>query len=679
MSSCYTTSYPTPAANLGPENPLPDIKNISYIQAQMEAKPAVPKRLTTYINQGMVNTMLPYTQQDSYDRNRKQRLFKAVILENSHLKAVFLPELGGRLWSLWDKDGDRELLYCNPVFQPGNLALRNAWFSGGVEFNVSIRGHHPMSCADMFAQHITMADGTPGVRMYEYERIRGTAYGFDAWLPEDSRMLFIRPRIENTTDHEVWTYWWSNIAVAYSDGMRIIVPSSKTFINYAEETHCYLDFADVPIARGVDISYPKNVRISQDFFFYIPDRAPKWIAAVDENGVGMVQCSTRNLLGRKLFVWGDSHGGDNWKNFLSDGNNDGYVEIQAGLARTQLEHIPLESGGVYTWAEAYGALEQPAEKLHGAWETAQQTVVQAMDDVFDHRTDAILNRMKRMPAKPGAMIHMGSGWGCLEQLRRSADGEKELSAWYHFPESTLNNCQLPWLGLLRSGSVDAPDVMSTPEGYLVDRGWLIRLEKAMEIPENQNWFSWMHLGLMRYNGEDLPGAKAAFERSLDMAPSPWVLRNLAMIWGNEYNELDKALEYMEQSVRMKDDCHWLWIDMAVLCIKAERWQYWVDLWETVPETVRSVGRLKVYTAIALTRLGRLEEATQYLNHSLVVPDLKEAENLITEAWFALYGAILSRDTGVTDPARLAQMVEITYPLGNLDFRMHNQTSQKPEK
>ena len=670
MSSCYVTSYPIMAASLGLENPLPDIKNINYIHAEMKTKPAVPKRLTTHIDKGMVNTMLPYTQQDGYDRNRVQRLFKAVILENAYLKAVFLPELGGRLWSLWDKESDRELLYCNPVFQPGNLALRNAWFSGGVEFNVSIRGHHPMTCADMFAQHITMADGTPGVRMYEYERIRGTAYGFDAWLPENSRMLFIRPRIENTTDHDVWTYWWSNIAVSYTDGMRVIVPASKTFINYAEETQCYLDFADVPVCRGVDISYPKNVKISQDFFFYIPDRAPKWIAAVDENGVGMVQCSTRNLLGRKLFVWGDSHGGDNWKNFLSDGNNAGYVEIQAGLGRTQLEHIPLKSGGVYTWAEAYGALEGSAEKLHGDWDTAQKTVVDALDDAFEHCTTDVLNRMKTITAKPGPMIHTGSGWGCLEEQRRIMDGENKLSAWYHFPESTLNNYQLPWLGLLRSGKMDAPNVLAVPEGYVVDSGWLSRLEKAMEDSDNQNWFSWMHLGLMRYTCGDLAGAQQAFEASLRMEESPWVHRNLAMIWGNEYGDLDQAIAYMEKSVAMKNDCRWLWVDMAALCLKAERWQHWVDFWPSVPEAIRADGRLRLYTAIALTKLGLLDEATKYLNHDLIVPDIKEAENLITDSWFALYGAILSRNTGLTDPAQLQQMVEQEYPLGELDFRMH---------
>ena len=294
MSACYIAPYVIPAATLGPENPLPDIKNVSYIHAEIEVTGAVPENLTAWIDKGMVDTLLPYTQQDCYDRKRVLRSFKAVILENAHLKATFIPELGGRLWSLWDKDSGRELLYCNPVFQPGNLALRNAWFSGGVEFNVSIKGHHPMTCSDMFARLITMADGTPGVRMYEYERIRGTAYGFDAWLPEDSRLLFIRPRIENTMDHAVWTYWWSNIAVPYSDNMRIVVPAKKTFVNYADNNHYYLDFSDVPVAGGIDFTYPKNVKIARDFFFYIPDRAPKWVAAADGNGTGFVQCSTRN-------------------------------------------------------------------------------------------------------------------------------------------------------------------------------------------------------------------------------------------------------------------------------------------------------------------------------------------------------------------------------------------------
>ncbi len=669
MTRCYTAPYSIPAATLGPENPLPDIKNNAYIHAEIEVTKAVPKRLATYIDKGMVSTMLPYTQQDCYDRSRISRLFKAVFLENEHLKAVFLPELGGRLWSLWDKDADRELLYANPVFQPGNLALRNAWFSGGVEFNVSIKGHHPMTCSDMFAQHITLSDGTPGVRMYEYERIRGTAYGFDAWLPEGSKMLYVRPRIENTTDHEVWTYWWSNIAVSYTDGMRVIVPAEKTFINYAIENHYFLDFSDVPVSQGVDISHPKNVKKSQDFFFYIPDRDPKWIAAVDEEGKGLVQCSTRELKGRKLFVWGDSHGGDNWKNFLSDGTNEGYVEIQAGLARTQLEHLPLPAHKTYSWVEGYGAVEKDPQRLHGDWQEAQAAIVEALDESFENGMEPALRRLKAMKAVPGEMIHTGSGWGTLENKRRLADGEEALSKTYAFPESALTAQQMPWMSLLLNGKLDAVDPMSTPAGYVVDAGWLTRLEKSLEDEASRSWSSWMHLGLMRYTNGDNEGALAAFENSLALAESPWVLRNLAMLWGNELGDLNKAMDYMERAVSQENNNRWLWLDMAVLCLKAGRCERWVELYHTVPAHIQAEGRLKLYTAMALTRLARLEEAQQYLNPSLEVPDIKEDENLITEAWFDLYGRILSRRTGVTDKGRLRAMVEEEYPLEKLDFRM----------
>lgn len=670
MSQCYTAPYAIPSATLGPENPLPDIKNISYIHASITATSAVPKKLTTYIDKGMVSTMLPYTQQDFYDRNRKQRLFKAVILENEHLKAVFLPELGGRLWSLWDKDSQRELLYCNPVFQPGNLALRNAWFSGGVEFNVSIKGHHPMTCSDMFAQHITMADGTPGVRMYEYERIRGTAYGFDAWIPDGSKVLYVRPRIENTTDHEVWTYWWSNIAVPYTDGMRVIVPADKTFINYSDNNQYYLDFADVPVARGTEISYPKNVKIAQDFFFYIPDRDPKWIAAVDEKGIGMMQCSTKELKGRKLFVWGDSHGGDNWKEFLSDGTNNGYVEIQAGLARTQLEHLPLKAGKTYTWVEAYGALEQNPQRLHGGWNEAQKAVSEALEETIAPDWQVALRRLKSLKTISGDMIHTGSGWGCLEQLRRQMDLEVPLSPTYTFPESTLTSNQMPWLSLLQNGQLDSVDPMAVPAGYVVDAGWLRRLEASMAEESSRNWFSWMHLGLMRYTSGDLDGARQAFEASLALEESPWVLRNLAMLRGNEFGQPDQALPLMERAVAMKPDCRWLWLDTAVMCLKAATYEKWLELYEKSPADIRQEGRLKLYTAIALTRLGRLEEASRYLNHDLEVPDIKEDENLITTSWFELYGAIIAARTGITDPQELHQKVEKEYPLEKLDFRMH---------
>ena len=49
-----------------------------------------------------------------------------LVLENDKLIATFLPEQGGRLWSLKNKATGKEVLYKNPVFQPANLGIRNA-------------------------------------------------------------------------------------------------------------------------------------------------------------------------------------------------------------------------------------------------------------------------------------------------------------------------------------------------------------------------------------------------------------------------------------------------------------------------------------------------------------------------------------------------------------------------
>ena len=90
MSELIIGTYTMPAAHLGPENPLPPL-----------------------------DRCLPHRLQDDYDRARTEREFRVVMLENEVLRATFLTELGGRMWSLFHKPSNRELLYVNPVFQPG--------------------------------------------------------------------------------------------------------------------------------------------------------------------------------------------------------------------------------------------------------------------------------------------------------------------------------------------------------------------------------------------------------------------------------------------------------------------------------------------------------------------------------------------------------------------------------
>ena len=670
MSKCYTEPYVIPSANMGAESPLPDIKNNAYIHAKIEVTENITEEDKKHIGDGMIPTLLPYLEQNGYDRNRADKVYNAVVLENEFLKAVFLPELGGRFWSLIDKETNKDLLYCNPVFQPGNLALRNAWFSGGVEFNVSIKGHNPLTCDSLFAQKIKMADGSEGARFYEYERIRGVAYGFDAWLPENSKMLYIRPRIENRTGKEIWMYWWSNIAVPETAETRVVVPTNECFINYFGNNHYVLDTSKISNALGTDASYPNNLKRSLDFFYRIPDEEQKWITAVDKNGYGLLQCSTKELKGRKLFVWGKGAGGKNWNNFLSNGENSGYIEIQAGLARTQLEHIPMPAGDVWTWVEGYGAFNGNASVMHGDWQGAIKEVETAIDKTFNGGMEQSLAPLKNLEATPIEFVHIGSGWGRLENLRRLVDGEQILSDVFEFPHFSLTEMQREWINLLENGSLAERRTEDKPLGYLVDSGWRNRLEKALENPQNQNWYSYMQLGVMRYAVGLVDEARMAFEKSLQIRPNAWSNRNLAMIWRNEYQNAEKAIEYITAALEYCKTCRSIWLDAATTYIKAEKSELWVEAFENAPEFVKEDGRLQLYYASALMKQNRYEEAAQVLKYGFEMPDMKEADTDLSDLWRELYGNLISKETGITDEAELDKLVEEKYPLGVLDFRTH---------
>ena len=201
------------------------------------------------------------------------------------------------MWELWDKEQDQNLLYTNDVLRFSNLATRNAWFSGGVEWNIGIIGHTPFTTEQMYVARTEDEAGNPVLRMYEYERIRDVTYQMDFWLEEDSRFLNCRMRIVNENDEVVPMYWWSNMAVPEFDGGRIIVPARAAYTTVDKEVRK----VEIPMVRGVDVTDYKKIPKSVDYFFEIEEDMPKYIANVNAEGYGLLQMSTDRLKSRKLF------------------------------------------------------------------------------------------------------------------------------------------------------------------------------------------------------------------------------------------------------------------------------------------------------------------------------------------------------------------------------------------
>ncbi len=85
-----------------------------------------------------------------------------------------------------------------------------------------------------------------------------------------------------------------------------------------EDNHYSMDKIEAPYFAGVDSSYAKLAPYAGDLFYILKkDNQKKWIAALDEEGTGLLQYSTPELLGRKVFFWGKGQGGRNWNKFLT--------------------------------------------------------------------------------------------------------------------------------------------------------------------------------------------------------------------------------------------------------------------------------------------------------------------------------------------------------------------------
>lgn len=639
MSELRVETYNMPAARLGDENPLPPLDGC-----------------------------MPYRLQDDYDRNKKERDFRVVVLENELLRATFLVELGGRLWSLFHKPSGRELLYVNPVFQPANLAIRNAWFSGGVEWNVAVRGHTALTCSPLFAARVQGNENLPFLRMYEWDRVRMTPYQLDAFLPDGSEFLFVKVRIINPHDHKVPMYWWSNIAVPETSEVRVLSPAESAY-KYGYQGK--ITQVPIPISDGVDLSYPTNYDRSADCFYCIDTNQQPWIAALDEHGTGLIQTSTAKLKGRKLFVWGMGPGGRHWQEFLSVPNAP-YIEIQAGLARTQSEYLPMPPKAEWTWLEAYGLMEADPEVVHGSdWRKAYKFVDKKLKEKMPQNLleSKLLNSKDLADKPPDEIIQQGSGWGALERLRRERFGEKPFCpSSMVFDDNSLGAEQEFWLALLQDGALPYAKPTDLPGAWMIQSEWRQLLEDAINSGRGNHWLAWLHLGVMYYSNENIDKARQTWEKSLALEPSPWAYRNMAVLEKREGRPA-KATDLLLKACQMAPQIHSLAIECCQTLLEAGRPQGMLNFIDGLSQHIRDRGRMRIMEARAALKMDELQRVEEILKSGPLGADIREGEVTLSNLWFEMHEKRIAAEKNVPIDDKLRQSVRKNYPPPSwLDFR-----------
>ncbi|MFD5556390.1 DUF5107 domain-containing protein [Streptomyces sp. NPDC127068] len=622
-----------PAAALGTANPLPPLRSRHEVhELDDRSLVGLPRDMARQIGYEPLHSALPTRVLDGYGRDRTATVLDTIVIENDKLRVTVLPGLGGRIHALHHKPTGRDLLYTNPVFQPADFALNGAWYSGGIEWNIGATGHGALSCAPYHAAVVPAPDGGSMLRLWEWERLRDLPFQVDLWLPADSDFLYVGVRIRNPHEKPAPVYWWSNIAVP--EERRVLAPADEAWhFGYTRS----LRKVPVPALDGVDLTYPLHSVHPADYFYDLPDGQRRWIAALDGDGHGLVQTSTDPLRGRKLFLWGNGTGGRRWQDWLTESGTGGYAEIQAGLARTQLEHVRLDAGTEFSWLEAYGPLGADPGLVHGDdWAAARAETEDRLAAALPREAvdAAYAAWLPHADAEPVETLATGSGWGALEVLR----GGYKLPGT-PFDEAHLGPEQEPWHALLSTGDFPVPDPTAPPGPSLVAPPWRDMLETALAEPHTE-----YHLGVAQWHAGDRAQAVRSWERGLVLAPSRWpLLRALAaadQVDGFPERAADHYAEAFDAlcGERHDDGPEWtaataaLGREALAALIAVGRTAEARRVWERLPAAVRARGAFRLAEAQLLLAEGDPAAVRAVLAEGFEVADLKEGAEVLGQLW-----------------------------------------------
>lgn len=585
----------------------------------------LPEHCDFYPGFAPLSNCYPYRAYNSYDLSVKPGEVKTAVLQNEHLRVTFLPEYGGRLWSIEHKqkpDAD-PFLYTNDMLRPGNLAVRNAWFSGGVEWNMGVIGHTPFTVDPLFTARLTDEQGNHVLRMYEYEQIRNATYQMDFWL--EGELLYAHMRIKNESSEMIPMYWWSNMAVPEYPGGRVFVPAHSAYT--CKDGKIYT--VDIPCVDGVDLTKYNDIPLSVDYFFHVDEETPKYIVNVNKEGYGLMQASTDRLRGRKLFSWGNNPGSKTWQEFLTHrGGN--YLEIQAGLDRTQYGCTPMPPNSVYEWVEVYGSIQIDPSWVEQEYRSAEAKVALQVHGIVDF--NSLKERLNSPIAKQkGELIQTGSSSGARSNLLRQHLGLPPLSPHLEFGEVTKEDNQ--WQSLLTQGYFDEVTPTEMPGNFVAGEEWYDIVKDSFEGPNQFNWYAYYQMGLLHYWKHEVEEARLCFLESLALTENCWACHALAVLCC-ECEEYDTAARYahMGLSNRYFDLAYVK--DCAYVLIKSGAYSAFLHVYDQLPSPVSQDGRILFYKAQALFGTGRAEEAYDLLtkDDGLIVPDVREGEVSVLEVW-----------------------------------------------
>jgi tetratricopeptide (TPR) repeat protein len=281
-----------------------------------------------------MGNIYPYFRFEGYNASPVMKKWNVITLENSYIKVLIAPEIGGKILGAFEKSTGKPFIYFNKVVKFREIAMRGPWTSGGVEFNFGDIGHAPSTACPVDYTTRINPDGSASCIVGTIDLPSRTEWRVEIRLPKDKAYVEARSFWYNPTELPTSLYHWMNAAAEADSDLYFIYPGT------AHIDHGGISSSWPVNPEGRDLSLYRNNAFGPSKSYHVLGTYTDFFGLGWKNrDFGVIHWADyTEKPGKKLWLWALSREGDIWTDLLTDTDlgNTQYVEFQSGLLFNQV-------------------------------------------------------------------------------------------------------------------------------------------------------------------------------------------------------------------------------------------------------------------------------------------------------------------------------------------------------
>jgi tetratricopeptide (TPR) repeat protein len=337
-----------------------------------------PMFLEKRVYQGSSGAVYPLPFYDRVATQSVPHSWQAYHIENEFVRAMVLPEIGGRIHIGLDKTNGYDFFYRQNVIKPALVGLAGPWCSGGVEFNWP-QHHRPATYMPTEAHIEAHGDGSRTIWCSDHDPMNRLKGMHGVCLHPGKAYIELKVRLYNRTQFVQSFLWWANLATRVHELYQSFFPPDVQYVaDHARRATSKYPLCEgeyygvnygarkergIPAEERPDTFIPPGTYSANDLSWYANIPVPTSYMAMgsseDFSGgydhrekAGLILLANHHIApGKKQWTWGNHKFGYAWDRNLTD--NDGpYIELMTGVfTDNQPDFSFLDPGETRTFSQ----------------------------------------------------------------------------------------------------------------------------------------------------------------------------------------------------------------------------------------------------------------------------------------------------------------------------------------